>query len=116
LPREEETTDESTPPRTDRPPCDSRRGGDQELDCRSKPDATFDVFEGEDPCGIYLQATVDIEDSSDALTPALDKLYELEVEQELPIYVVTSQPAARIAAQLQARAAEPWPSLFHLPT
>jgi hypothetical protein len=46
----------------------------------------------------------------------LDKLYELEVEQELPIYVVTSQPAARIAAQLQARAAEPWPSLFHLPT
>ena len=80
------------------------------------PDATFAVFEGEDPEGIYLRATVDIEDSSDALTPALDKLYELEVEQELPIYVVTSQPAARIAVQLKARATEARPTLLHLPT
>ncbi len=80
------------------------------------PDATFEAFEGDDPAGIYLRTTVDIEDSSDALTPALDKLYDLEVEQGLPIYVVTSQPPARIAAQLKARAAEPLPSLLHLPT
>jgi len=78
------------------------------------PDASFDVFEGDDPKGIYLRATVDIEDSSDALTPALDKLYELEVEQELPIYVVTSQPLERVAAQLQARDTEPRPTLLHL--
>ncbi len=79
------------------------------------PDATFESYEGDDPAGIYLCATVDIEDSSDALTPALDKLYDLEVEQGLPIYVVTSQPMTRIAAQLKARASEPLPSLFHLP-
>src|SRR6266849_240544 len=79
------------------------------------PDASFDVFEGDDPEGIYLRATVDIEDSSDALTPALDKLYELQVEQELPIYVVTSQPTERVAAQLKTRAAEPRPTLSHLP-
>jgi hypothetical protein len=79
------------------------------------PDATFDVCQGEDPEGVYLRATVDIEDSSDALTPALDKLFELEVEQELPIYVVTSQPLDRIAAQLKARATEPRPTLLHVP-
>jgi hypothetical protein len=79
------------------------------------PDATFDVYQGEDPEGVYLRATVDIEDSSDALTPALDKLYELEVEQELPIYVVTSQPLERVAAQLKARATEPRSTLLHVP-
>jgi len=79
------------------------------------PDATFDVYEGEDPQGVYLRATVNIEDSSDALTPALDKLYELEVEQELPIYVVTSQPLERVAAQLKARATEPRPTRLHVP-
>jgi hypothetical protein len=80
------------------------------------PAAHFDVFEGEDPDGVYLRATVDIEDSSDALTPALDTLYALQVEQELPIYVVTSQPTERVAAQLRATATEPRPTLLHLPT
>jgi len=79
------------------------------------PDASFDVFEGEDPEGVYLRATVDIEDSSDALVPALDKLHELEVEQGLPIYVVTDQPVERVAAGLRARTTEPRPTLLHLP-
>src|SRR5436190_21079229 len=79
------------------------------------PAASFDVFEGEDPDGVYLRATVDIEDSSDALVPTLDKLHELEVEQGLPIYVVTDQPLERVAAQLKARATEPRPTLLHLP-
>ena len=79
------------------------------------PDATFDVYQGEDPEGVYLRATVDVEDSSDALSPALDKLYELGVEQELPIYVVTSQPLERVAAQLKARATEPRPTRLHVP-
>ena len=79
------------------------------------PDARFEVFEGEDPQGVYLRATVDIEDSSDALVPALDKLHELEVEQGLPIYVVTDQPLKRVTAQLKACATEPRPTHFHLP-
>jgi hypothetical protein len=79
------------------------------------PEASFEVFEAEDPDGVYLRATVDIEDSSDALVPALDKLHELEVEQGLPIYVVTDQPLARVAAQLKARTTEQRPTLLHLP-
>ena len=67
------------------------------------PDAIFEVLEGEDPVGVYLRTTVDIEDSSDVMETVLDKLYELEVEQELPVYVVTTQPIARVAAQLRAR-------------
>jgi hypothetical protein len=78
------------------------------------PSARFTVFEGEDPEGVYLEATVDIEDSSEALGPVLDKLYELEVDQELPIYVVTSQPGERVAAQLAARLDEPRPGLSQL--
>ena len=78
------------------------------------PDARFTVFEGEDPEGVYLRATVDIEDSSDALAPVLDKLYELEVERKLPIYVVTSQPEERVAAQLAHRVDEPRPRFSQL--
>lgn len=87
----------------------------QRLIAARYPDATFDVFEGEDPEGVYLRATVDIEDSSDALVPALDKLHDLQVEQGLPIYVVTDRPLERIAAELRARAIEPRPSLLRLP-
>jgi hypothetical protein len=78
------------------------------------PGASFDVFEGEDPEGVYLRATVDIEDSSDALVPALAKLEELEVEQGLPIYVVTDQPPSRVVAELKTRATDPRPTLLHL--
>src|ERR1700693_515227 len=75
------------------------------------PDAAFTVFRGEDPDGVYLKATVDIDDSSDVMETVLDKLYNLEVEQGLPIYVVTSQPPERVAALLAARARQPRPAL-----
>lgn len=89
----------------------------KELIAAHYPSAGFRVFEGEDPEGVYLEAVVDIEDSSDVMEHQrlLDKLYELEVEQELPIYVVTSQPFERIAAQLKARASQPRPAASGLP-
>ncbi len=81
------------------------------------PDATFDVFEGDDPTGVYQRVTVNIEDSSDALIPALDKLHELEFERGLPIYVVTEQPLALVLKLLKARESEPRPTrtLLDLP-
>lgn len=78
------------------------------------PDARFAIFEGEDPEGVYLRAIVDIDDSSDVMETVLDKLYELEVEQGLPVYVVTSQPPERVAAQLKARRDRPRPTVSHL--
>jgi len=78
------------------------------------PEARFAVFEGADPEGVYLKATVDLKDSSEALAPVLDRLYELEVDEGLPIYVVTAQPAERIAAQLSTQRSEPRPGLSQL--
>jgi len=75
------------------------------------PDAGFTVFEGEDPEGVYLRAVVDVDDSSDVMETVLDKLYELEVEQELPVYVVTSQPPERVAAKRKTRRNQPRPTL-----
>ncbi len=34
----------------------------------------------------------------------MDALYEIQVERGLPVYVVTEQPASRVAEQLRTRA------------
>ena len=67
------------------------------------PAARFDVFERDDPEGVRLRATVDIEDTDEVMDIVLDALYDIQVERGLPIYVVTEQPPARVAQQLRAR-------------
>lgn len=79
------------------------------------PAARFDVCRGEDPDGVYLRATVDVEDSDAVLDLVLDKLYDLQVEQGLPVHVVTTVPLERVAEQVQRRTARTTiPSLPHL--
>jgi hypothetical protein len=73
------------------------------------PDTTFDVFERDDPAGVRLRAVVDIEDTDAVMDLVMDKLYEIQVEQGLPVYVLAVQPPARMAEQLRARAARPRP-------
>ncbi len=68
------------------------------------PDARFDVFERDDPEGVRLRATVDIEDTDEVMDVVLDALYDIQVERGLPVYVVTEQPLPRVAEQLRARA------------
>lgn len=65
------------------------------------PTVMFDTFEGDDPCGIYLRATVDIEDTDEVLDVVIDRLYALQVEQGLPIQVVTTIPFTRITKRLR---------------
>jgi hypothetical protein len=79
------------------------------------PDATFAVFHADDPDGLYVQATVDLDEPEVILDVVRDQLYELEVEQGLPIYVVAEQPAARVAQGLQAQRGQPQPRLSQLP-
>ena len=67
------------------------------------PGARFDVFERDDPQGVRLQATVDIEDTDEVMDVILDALYDIQVERGLPVYVVTEQPLPRVAEQLRAR-------------
>lgn len=60
------------------------------------PGATFEVVEGEDPEGIYLLATVDVEDVEEVLDVVLDQLFTIQVERGLPIYLIPLEPLERV--------------------
>jgi hypothetical protein len=67
------------------------------------PAATFEVFQGEDPTGIYLRATVDVEDTDEVVESVLDRLLNLQVDQGLPVQLVVSRPVEASLKQLKAR-------------
>ena len=56
------------------------------------PDATFEVKRGGEPPGVYLMATVDVEDSGEVLDTIMDRLLEVQVEEYLPVYVIPVRP------------------------
>ena len=62
------------------------------------PEAVFVLGEGEDPEGIYLTAMVDVDDRGEVIDLFLDRLVELQVEEDLPIFVVPLRTAERNAA------------------
>ena len=64
------------------------------------PEATFAVGEGDDPEGIYLRATVDVDDRGEVIDLFLDRLVDLQVEEGLPIFVVPTRTPERNAAIL----------------
>lgn len=70
------------------------------------PEALFVVGEGEDPDGLYLTVTVDVEDMGEVVDTFLDRLVDLQVEEELPIFVVPVRPLKRNLAIL-ARQQDP---------
>src|SRR5215213_1614904 len=84
----------------------------RELIARHYPDATFTVSEGEDPDGIYLTATVDVEDMGEVVDIFLDRMVDLQVEEGLPIFVVAVRPLGRNLAIL-ARQHAPSALLSH---
>src|SRR5688500_18903888 len=71
---------------------------------RRYPNAAFETFHRDDPDGIRLRVTVDTDDTDEVLDIVIDRLYELQVEQLLPIYVIPVQPPSRTAAQLRTSA------------
>jgi hypothetical protein len=78
------------------------------------PDAVFTVFEGEEPDGVYLRATVDLDDPDEVIDLVVDALYRIQVEQELPVYVIPVQPLERAAAQLQGQSTHGPPARFRV--
>jgi hypothetical protein len=62
-------------------------------------EAAFAVFQGVDPEGVYMRVTVDVEDSDEVVDVFLDRLLELQVEEELPLYVIPVRPAKRSLEQ-----------------
>jgi len=76
----------------------------QDLIRRHYPEATFDVRLGEDPEGVYLLATVDVEDRDEVVDVFIDRLVDLHVAEQLPLHVLPVRPPARTAAILRDRA------------
>lgn len=58
------------------------------------PAAAFEVFRRDDPSGVRLRVTVDVEDTDAVLDAVIDSLYDIQVERQLPIYVIPVQPFA----------------------
>lgn len=67
------------------------------------PGATFAVWQGEDPIGIYITATVDIPDTDDVTDLIIDRLIGMQVDEALPVYVIPVRPIARIQAAQRQR-------------
>jgi hypothetical protein len=73
------------------------------------PQATFVVQEGDDPPGIYLLATVDIDDTDEVVDIIGDRLVDLEVHEELPLYFVPLRPIERVMEEIRKQAEHaPW--------
>ena len=73
----------------------------KQLILSSYPEARFEVTRGDDPAGVYLTATVDIEDIDKVMELYTDRLIELQVEEGLQLYVLSLQPFERIVAGLE---------------
>lgn len=68
------------------------------------PSVTFAVTQEDDPTGVYLTATVDLDDPDAVIDVIGERLLELEVDEGLPIYVVAVRTPARVAKLLAQRA------------
>ncbi|SRR5579875_232527 len=75
----------------------------QDLLAARYPQATFSVYQGDDPEGVYLSATIDEEDTDEVLSVVMDRLLHFQEDLDLPIYVMPTLPLEAVATQLRAR-------------
>jgi len=69
---------------------------------RRYPEATFEVSRGpDDPEAIHLTATVDVEDTEDVVDLVIDRMMELQIEENLPIFVIPTRPMERALEELR---------------
>src|SRR5215510_16386850 len=60
------------------------------------PEATFQVEPGDDPTGLYVLVTIDVEDTDVVVDVYIDRLLELQIDGGLAVYVVPVRPLARV--------------------
>ncbi len=90
---------------------------------RRYPTAAFEVSRAaDDPNSIHLIATVDVDDPDEVGDLVIDRVVELQAEEDLPIHVIPVRTPARVLAALaaaqrggQARARRRTPLLGRLP-
>lgn len=75
------------------------------------PDATFTVGIGDDPEGVYLTATVDVEDTDAVMDVVIDRLLTLQIDEGLPVFVVPIRPLERVLIEMRRAEAHRGPNL-----
>ena len=68
------------------------------------PTATFEESRGiDEPENIHLNAVVDTDDLDEVLDLVNERLFELQVEERIPLHVIPLDTPERILADLRAR-------------
>ena len=70
------------------------------------PEATFEIHKGYEPAGIYLVATVDIEDMQDVVEVFIERLVDIQVDDGIHVYVNVKRPFERTWAMFQEQEAQ----------
>lgn len=65
--------------------------------------ASFSVTHGDDPEGTYLTAVVDVADADEVVDVFIERLLELQIEEELPLYVIPVETPERVASAFAER-------------
>ncbi len=79
----------------------------QQLIAERFPTATFKDYVGEEPIGFYLDGTVDLDDIDEVREVYRDRLFDLFVADDLPIYVSVRRAREREAVVAPAVTAAP---------
>jgi len=70
------------------------------------PEASFAVESGGEPEGIWLLATVDVDDRGEVFDLVMDRVLQMQFEEGLPLHVLPLRTPERNAAVLREQAAE----------
>ena len=75
----------------------------QELVRGKYPSAAFQVSRGEDPEGIYLKATIDVEDTDEVVDLVIERLLDMQIDDGLAVYFIPLRPLEHMGEELQSR-------------
>jgi hypothetical protein len=70
------------------------------------PTTTYTVYEWDDPEGIFLSAVVDTEDLEAVTDLFRDRELDLQIEEDLPLFVIPERTPEKHAALLAREAEE----------
>jgi hypothetical protein len=73
------------------------------------PEAQFELLEGDDPEEVYLRVVVDVDDLGEVRALYRDRLVDLQVDEGLPLTLVSVRPVPR--QRLQRRPAPLLPAM-----
>lgn len=74
------------------------------------PQAVFAVKDSPDDSEImHLTTIVDVEDADEVLDVVIDRMMELQIDEQLPLFVIPMRPVERALEMMQAQRQRRWP-------